>query len=196
VTVAPDRDVHLDTDSARVFVGVIAPAEVGSAIDRAIAPWRERFPSARWVPSVDRHLTLKFLGTTSAQVIDEVHQLVGNVAATAAPFRARLAGLGAFPSSRRARVLWIGIGDGGSRFSSLARSLDDALAPWFPAQNLPFIPHLTVARSSQPLHMPAGYVASPGVREMFAVSEVILFRSRRGRSVPRYEPLARFTLDG
>jgi RNA 2',3'-cyclic 3'-phosphodiesterase len=194
VTVARDRDVRLDTDSARVFVGVFAPAEVGSAIDGAIAPWRERFPSARWVPSVDRHLTLKFLGTTSAEIIDEVHQRVGDVAAIAAPFRVRLAGLGAFPSSRRARVLWIGVGEGGSGFSSLARSLDDALAPWFPAQNLPFVPHLTVARSSKPLHLPADYATSPGVREAFAVEEVILLRSRRGRSVPRYEPLARFTL--
>jgi RNA 2',3'-cyclic 3'-phosphodiesterase len=196
VTVVRDRDVHVDADSSRVFVGVVAPAEVGTAIDRAIAPWRERFPRARWVPSVDRHVTLKFLGTTSDQIIEEVHQPVGDVAATAAPFRARLAGLGAFPSSRRARVLWVGISDGGSRFSSLARSLDDALAPWFPAQNLPFVPHLTVARSRQPLHLPAGYAASPGVKEVFAVSEVMLLRSRRGRSVPRYEPLAHFTLGG
>jgi 2'-5' RNA ligase len=80
-----------------------------------------------------------------------VKQAADEAAATGAAFAAALGALGAFPNTRRARVLWAGMTAGAERLTSLARALEAALVrKGFDAADHPFTAHLTIGRVREP----------------------------------------------
>ena len=130
----------------RAFVAVFPPPKVRK---EALA-WARRLPSddrVRWTSPENVHLTLKFLGEVRAEALDDIRAALGEVCAEHAPFEAMLAELGAFPSARRAKILWVGVGTGSDRLRYLAADIDDALAPLgFKREKRPYVPHLTIGR--------------------------------------------------
>lgn len=192
---ARDRVSRPEARSLRLFLAVEIPEEAKRAVVEAFAPWREAYPKARWVPPENLHVTLKFLGPTYPRLLAWVEEEAAAVAAATAPVRARLVGLGAFPSAGRARVCWAGVDEPSGGLKRLASALDVALAREFRADPRGFRAHLTVARSEPPIALPETYEATMLVTETFAVEHVVLYRSHLRRSAPRYEALRTFPLE-
>jgi 2'-5' RNA ligase len=191
---ARDRAARPEAKPLRLFVAVEIPDTVKDAVEEVFAPWREVFPKARWAPRENWHVTLKFLGRTWPRLSDWVPKQVESAARDVDPFRARVSGVGGFPSPGTARVLWAGLDDEGGRMSGLAASIEGALIDEFSADKRAFHPHLTVARSDPPVKMPRAFAATPLLTEEWEVDHVVLFRSHLRRPAPLYEPLARFPL--
>jgi RNA 2',3'-cyclic 3'-phosphodiesterase len=175
----------------RLFVAVSVPRPQLEALDAAVAGLRAALPGARWAPLDNQHVTLKFLGSTPAEVFPDVVRAVESSAEFHAPSDVALAGLGAFPSARRARVLWAGIEDPASLLTSLAGSLDQAMEPLgYRIEKRPFTPHLTLARLKQPARVTGilpeldGNLASP-----WTVETVELYQSRLSPKGATYEVL-------
>jgi 2'-5' RNA ligase len=105
----------------------------------------------RWTAPASLHVTLKFLGEVGPDRVAELdHALVPCVAAHGAP-RLALAGVGAFPSPARARVVWLGVTEGAAALIDLASAIDRALAPLGVApESRPFTVHLTLGRVRAP----------------------------------------------
>jgi 2'-5' RNA ligase len=178
----------------RLFVAADPPEDLREAIEsRVVAPLREALPGARWTRPEGRHLTLKFLGNVADDGVGAVSSAVRTAAAAHTPFEAAFADLGAFPSTRRPRVLWIGVGHGAAEFAAIARSLEHALEPLhFVPEDRPFRCHLTLARFAKPRGVEISPVAVP--TGVFRVGEVVLFRSHLHPKGARYEALERFPL--
>jgi 2'-5' RNA ligase len=189
-----DRAARPEAAPLRLFVAVDVPHDARLAIERAIDPFREAFPKARWVPIENWHVTLKFLGRTWPRLVEWVHDRVRDVAASQDGFLVRLSGLGAFPSPRRARVVWAGLEDPSNRLAEIALALDAAMVREFEAEKRAFTPHLTVARSDPPIALPADFAEVPVASEAFAIDGLVLYRSHLRRPAPRYEPLGTFPL--
>jgi 2'-5' RNA ligase len=192
--VGRDRAAAPDARPLRLFVAADIPDDVRGPLAEAIEPLRERLPSARWTPAANWHVTLKFLGSTQPRLVEWVTESVERAVSTAAPFRTSVAGLGAFPSARRARVVWVGLDDPGGAFGALAAALDGALAREFEPEKRSFSAHLTVARLRDPAAVPGELPAVESAS--FDVDRVVLYRSRLQRPAPVYEPLASFPLVG
>ena len=180
----------------RLFLAIDVPEEVRSPLDEVAAPWRERLPSGRWVPSENRHVTLKLLGWTSPELVGWIGSVVGEIAASTSPLRSCVDGLGAFPSARRARVLWAGFEDPGGAMRELAAGLDEALAGEFAPEQRGFTAHLTLARFDPPAELGEALGREVVRSEPFLVDRFTLYRSRLRRPAPLYMPLAVFPLAG
>lgn len=178
----------------RLFVAIDLPEDVRALVDDGIAPLRERCPRARWVPTRNQHVTLKFLGTTWPRLVDTVIQSVGAVAAAHVPFETRVAELGAFPSARRARVLWIGLEDPAGRLAAIAKDLDERLAKDFEPEARGFTPHLTVARFEPPVRLEDDLEEIGVESRPFGVEWLVVYRSHLQRPAPVYEAIATFPL--
>jgi len=190
---ARDRASRPEAKPLRVFVAFDVPEEALDVIERAEGPLRERFPRARWVPRENRHVTMKFLGATWPRLVEWVHDAIREAAAGGAAAPTRVMGLGAFPSPRRARVLWAGLEDRDARLARIATALDVALAGEFAPEKRAFTPHLTIARFDPPVPLEgADLVAAES--EPFEVDRIVLYRSHLQRPAPVYEPLAEFPL--
>ena len=191
---ARDRASRPEPKPLRLFVAFSIPDGAKSAIAEAVAPWMEEFPRARWVPQENWHVTLRFLGATFPRLVEWVHEEVAAVAAETGPFRTHVEGLGAFPSARRARVVWAGLVDPQDRIDGLVSGLNAALGREFPSRQQAFHPHLTVARSDPPIDLPEAFSQTALESEDFPVERLVLFRSHLRRPAPFYEPLASFEL--
>ncbi|HZP89404.1 MAG TPA: RNA 2',3'-cyclic phosphodiesterase [Actinomycetota bacterium] len=179
----------------RLFVALVVPGPVRELVDSAVEPIRRRYPMARWVPPQNQHVTLKFLGATWPRLLGWVTGAVEGVARASRPFSSRVVGLGAFPSWRRARVLWAGLDDADGRMSALAADLERALAGQFAPERRGFTPHLTVARFDPPVELDASLVRGrEPASEAFPVDRVVLFRSYLRRPAPVYEAVREFPL--
>src|SRR5579885_817712 len=118
------RDPRAGQERCRIFIAVLlAPALVDAAARARtlLGPAAERL---RWVAPGNLHLTLRFLGgITEAQLARAIEA----AREAAAPSELTLAGMGAFPSARAPRVVWIGVQEGSDRLAALAASLEAAL---------------------------------------------------------------------
>ena len=189
---ARDRASRPQAKPLRLFVAADVPEGIRAALAEAVVPIRGRFPRARWVPTANQHLTMKFLGSTWPRLVEWVITTVGEVAAANGSFQTEVEGIGAFPNAGRARVLWAGLHDPDARLAGIAGGLDDALAREFRPEERTFTPHLTVARFDPPVPVDLEEVRFRS--EPFVIDRIVLYRSHLRRPAPVYEVLEVFPL--
>ncbi len=133
----------------RLFISVDISEQARNLAARYIAELRARFPEFRvgWERPEKLHLTIKFLGDTGGEQIEEISGRLAEVAGMFDPFRLRMSGNGAFPSRNDARVLWLGIDDVDSKLIQLSATLEERVASiGFEPEKRKFSAHLTIAR--------------------------------------------------
>ncbi len=90
------------------------------------------------------HFTLRFLGDTSISKIERIHEQLKKVTFT--PFDIRIETVGAFPSIKRPRVVWIGVTENQAIMKQLKEKIDDRLGELSYPPEPRFKPHATIAR--------------------------------------------------
>jgi 2'-5' RNA ligase len=135
------------TARIRAFLAVDAAFEVHAALVDLKRELAGVGAAVRWVRDEGLHATVKFLGSVSPETLTALHDSLIETLADLPTFPARVAGLGAFPSLRRPRVVWIGLES--PALAELARRVEAAavllgLAP----EPRPFHPHITLGRVS------------------------------------------------
>lgn len=174
----------------RLFIAVPLAEEVRQEIDQSLP---KTLPGKR-VPPENWHFTLRFLGSTTAEARDQVIQRLTE-ATCGARFNIRFSELGAFPSPGRARILWLGLNEGGDRMIQLAAIAEGvARSVGFPAETKEFRPHLTLCRIDPPTSVKTLLESKPHFGSRMVVNSVILYRSRLGGGPAHYEEIARFAL--
>ena len=186
----------------RVFVAVVPDEDAR----RSLAPsltclheWQRTHEGVGLrVSSVEKlHVTLCFMARVEELQLEDLSAGCARIAAAAPAMSLALGGAGAFPSARAARVLWLGVQEGGAQLSVLAVSLAALAARLgIATEARAFHPHLTLARVTPALD------ARPLVRALDAaqpsvtmnVKSLALIRSHTDASGTRYETLECFPL--
>jgi RNA 2',3'-cyclic 3'-phosphodiesterase len=134
----------------RLFIAIETPAEIQQNVYKETANFRQGIGFlVRWVPVENMHLTLKFLGDVSPSNVEFLTQMLRNEAEAVPCFIIHLTGLGAFPSVRRPRVIYIGI-QAPAALDALQRGIDSAVHRLgYPSEERPFSAHLTLGRVKQ-----------------------------------------------
>jgi len=92
------------------------------------------------------HLTLKFLGETNEDMIENIVKAIEGSIASFGPFRISISGIGVFPNRERVKVIWVGI-DGYEPLKRISLDLDHKLDKMgFRSDKRGFKPHLTIGR--------------------------------------------------
>jgi len=131
----------------RLFVAVFPPAEVQRAAARVIDALRRDGDGVSWVKPDNLHYTMRFLGEVGESGTRRVADAADRAVRGRKAFDAELGAPGAFPSARRARVLWLGMSRGERPLLELAGALQTELARLgFEKERRPFSPHLTIGR--------------------------------------------------
>jgi 2'-5' RNA ligase len=134
----------------RAFIAIEIPLAVRKNLCEAIAPIKKDIgDTVRWVPTDNMHMTLKFLGDVSASNVEMLSELLRAEADLFPCFDIRLEGLGAFPTPKRPRVLYIGI-QAPATLEALQRGIDAAAHKLgYESEERGFSPHLTIGRVKQ-----------------------------------------------
>jgi 2'-5' RNA ligase len=183
------------SDQLRVFFAAALSNEARACAAEAVERLRAAAPpQVRWVPAENQHLTLKFVGEIHEGHVDRLVERAAAKVASAKPFEVALAGFGAFPSAREARVLWLGIAQGAGALAKLARKLDAAArVAGAERERRPFAAHLTLGRLREPARIELERLVPPE-SVAWTVEEVVLYESRLAPGGARYVPLAHLPL--
>jgi 2'-5' RNA ligase len=135
----------------RLFLAINLPHEVRREIVAASAALRESAPDLAWVREDALHLTLKFFGDVADDRVGAIEAGISGVAGRHRELLVTLGGIGAFPNFRRARVVWLGVGQD-PRLELLHHDIEIAGEHLgFDLEGRAFRPHLTLARVKHPL---------------------------------------------
>ena len=133
----------------RLFVAVNLPEHERRAVFDATAPLRHGDLPVKWVQPAGLHVTMKFLGDVPEDRAAPIGAALDAAVRAARPFEVMLGGIGAFPSSARPRVIWLGV-EIHPALELLANDVEKALGPFgFEAELRPFRPHITIGRAKQ-----------------------------------------------
>ena len=134
------------SEQARVFLSIdienqtLLPhiSETQSKLDTSLA-------KMKLVEIENIHFTLRFLGDTPLTRIDEMESSISHIQVE--PFEIEVHGVGAFPNSRRPRVIWIGVTCNAERIRDLKIEIDSRLKEFgYKPEKKRFTPHATIAR--------------------------------------------------
>jgi len=168
-----------------------------------VAAVQERFEGASGLNFVDpegAHVTLKFLGDTDTERVDDLtDELAAAVEdAGVGPFECEFGGLGVFPSLDYISVVWVGTRSGGEELTRLHEAVEErTTAMGFDVEDHEFTPHVTIARmdhaGGKDLVQERVREDDPGVGRL-AVEEIRLKESVLGPDGPTYDTVERFRL--
>lgn len=142
--------LSMTSSLVRCFAAIELSDEVRAGAAGFIRDLSPKVPGVKWVEPENLHLTLKFLGEIPAHRVQDAAAALQRAAAGIRTFRLRFRGFGAFPSSNRARVLWIGLEEGGTGLAGFwARVEEEMEAAGFSREKRKFSAHLTLGRARE-----------------------------------------------
>lgn len=182
----------------RLFVALSPPPEALAEVSGAVGRVREGWPDLRWTAPELWHVTLAFLGEVPDDKLPALSVRLARAAGRHPPMTLAFAAAGAFPSAKRANVLWLGLRGGEATLPKLAASLAAGAhrAGAREPERRRFHPHLTLGRARTGLdlrELVESLAAFEG--EPWHAGTVHLVRSHLGPHV-RYEPVDAWPLAG
>lgn len=166
----------------RSFIAIDLPEETKRGFAEIQEQLKRSRGAVRWVRPGSIHLTLKFLGNIHPGQVDEIAAAATKVVRDEAPLTLCAGGLGAFPSQRRPRVIWVGIQGQVERLGRIQAGLENALELLgFAREQRAFRAHLTLGRvkdrrKCQPLIDAISALEMPKFNS-FDADEIILYKS-------------------
>jgi len=140
------------SENWRLFIAVDLPEQVLDSLRRTQNKLKKATPerAVRWVSVEGIHLTLKFLGDTPRDQVDDLASVLGEAVSTHRCFELHTHGLGCFPNLDRPRVVWAGVEGAVGLLGGLQADVEQGMhSLGFEAETRPFSPHLTLGRLSQ-----------------------------------------------
>ena len=135
----------------RTFIAIPVPESVFKLQSNLKNTISEKMGKVRWVKRDQLHITLKFVGDTPEESIDDVRGAINIIADNTKPFEIFIQGTGCFPKIERPRVMWIGLNGALGQLNQLVKNIHNSLDPiGFPKDEKEFNPHITMARARYP----------------------------------------------
>jgi 2'-5' RNA ligase len=183
----------------RTFIAIELPGAILDLLKTVQGRLKSEHLDFKWVQPENIHLTLRFLGDISPEMVPKIENAMEQAAKGVAPFTLLPKGLGAFPGLHRPRVLWMGVGGDTDQLQKLYRSLTNQLEiAGLEKETRPYAGHLTLGRAKDRIdpvkfidcvkkHRDFGSAA-------FAVREMIMIKSTLQPAGPVYEKMFRVKL--
>jgi 2'-5' RNA ligase len=181
----------------RTFIAI----DLAAGVKNRLAALQEELAGSasgvKWMPTENMHLTLLFLGEVEELEVVSICRVVQKRAPKHAAFTLAVAGLGAFPNTRRPKILWAGLSEGNPELRGLHADLEEGLLELgcYRREDREYTPHLTLGRLSHEDRAEdwgrilAGHADWQG--GSMPVDEVLVMRSEMRKGGPEYSVLGR-----
>ena len=183
----------------RSFIAIELPEETRKTLSAVQEELKRSGAGVRWVRPSSIHLTLKFLGNINPAQVENIASVMVQVVQDEPPIGLLLGGLGAFPSQRKPRVIWVGLKGEVQRLGQIQARLENGLEPLgFTREKRPFRPHLTIGRikDRRRLHSLVDAMTALELPQFnsFDADEIILYKSDLRPTGAIYTKLRRMPL--
>lgn len=182
----------------RLFIAIDLPQEIKDFLAGLQTRLKKSGADIKWVSPKNIHLTLKFLGEIDdTHLVDKINSVLENIASNKPPFRISFNSIGAFPSLKSARIIWVGVNKGQDTIKEISEDFENKLQDLGIAkEDRPFSSHITIGRTRSSLNREK---LIKGIDELsteifdkknpveFTVTAITLFKSTLTAKGPIYE---------
>ncbi len=131
----------------RAFIGIDAPVSLRNTIADLQRDLRVPGVRVRWEKPENFHVTMKFLGDTTREILEEMAEALREKVSRVPVLAFQADTIGAFPSRSRPRVIWLGSSAAPDEIFSLQRTIEEEAAKFgFEPEQRRFHPHITLGR--------------------------------------------------
>ena len=182
----------------RVFVAIDIGDAMRREAQRVIAALTTKLeqvkepPKVAWVKPAALHVTIRFLGEVDEAEVERLKPMLAPPIAMA-PFDVSWRGIGAFPSNRQPRALWLGVIKGAAQLAAIEAEISARVAgAAVQLDDRALLPHLTLGR----IKMPGKGIDWPKILKTCElrnvtshIDKVTLYRSQLSQYGPNYTEL-------
>ncbi|MDF1535503.1 MAG: RNA 2',3'-cyclic phosphodiesterase [bacterium] len=189
--------MELEIKSLRIFLAIPIAPDILEALGKGVETLRETRAPVSWVRPGGMHLTVKFLGDTEPEWIAPLADSLAGICGLIEPFPVSVAGMGAYPSLRRPRVIWAGVEELSGTLLRLHEGVDNVCAGMgWPREKRKFSPHVTVGRVKGNINLARLSAAMGEIEDEHwgdqEVMSMVLYRSHLEKGGARYEEMRIF----
>ncbi|MBL8014006.1 MAG: RNA 2',3'-cyclic phosphodiesterase [Candidatus Omnitrophica bacterium] len=179
-------------DQVRTFIAVDLSLDCVDYISTLQSQIKGIIPDLKWVNPDNCHITLKFLGSISADSIEHITKALQPSLESTNSFSVKTSNVSTFPSLQSPKILWLGLSDPQNKLQLLFNTVEETLYS-FPKENRPFIAHITLARG----HIPTSMFFINAIQTKSVeinIRHVTFYQSILSLQEPKYVPLHRWLL--
>lgn len=181
----------------RSFLAIEIESNLKPLITNLIKEFKKTDTNIKYVSTENIHLTLKFFGDVSEDMLKRIEIATNKVIKNFKQFNIRLEGLGTFPNSNHIKVIWVGINES-SDLELLKQKLDTEFNKLGFKKEKNYISHLTIGRMKNPKNKKQVQKVLKENNEVFIgemkVKNLHLKKSSLTSKGPIYEDLKVFNL--
>ncbi|MGR3309909.1 MAG: RNA 2',3'-cyclic phosphodiesterase [Candidatus Brocadiales bacterium] len=183
----------------RTFVAVEINEEIRKGLSDLITHLKTNGADVKWVAPENIHITLKFLGYIEDTQVAAVSDLIRKATASINSFTVAIKHLGAFPNTKRPRVIFVVAHEKNNNLGAIYSRLNDTLTELgIEREGREFTPHLTIGRVKSIKNLKAlTEVIDPLKESSFGqqtVEGIVLMQSYLKPTGPIYKKLEEFKL--
>src|SRR4030042_4340913 len=135
----------------RAFIAIDLSAEIQQRLDEVTHNYKNQLANIpiRWVPALNIHLTLKFLGDVSLSNLNMLMDMIQAEVSSHHQFDISVGGSGAFPNNRQPRIIWVGV-EAPAELAAIQNGIEGTTGRLgYTREERAFSPHLTLGRVSR-----------------------------------------------
>ena len=135
----------------RTFIAISAPHNVKNVKQMLISTMENEKSEIRWVKHINLHLTIKFLGFTPENKIEEISSDINKIVESHSAFHLTISNTGCFPNKSKPSVLYLDVDGDLDSLSSLVGDTEELfIKKGYPKLENHFSPHVTLATIKYP----------------------------------------------
>lgn len=185
----------------RTFIAVELDEEIRKGLSGLITRLKTTEADVKWVTPENIHVTLKFLGYIDDTQVVSVSKLICNATASINSFAIDIKQLGAFPNTKRPRVIFVVAHEKGDNLATIYSRLNESLTELgIEREGREFTPHLTIGRVKSVKNLKALIDVMDTLKESSfgqqMVRSIVLMQSDLKPAGPIYKKLEEFKLGG
>lgn len=177
----------------RIFFGISIPEETRNELFEIARTLN--IPGERTIAPQNIHLTLRFIGNATDEQMNFLSERTEKASQKIKPFNIQLNEIGAFPSLKRPRIVWAGVGEGSETLEKIAWELEKVARKLGFKEEKRFHPHFTIIRIKNPKSIPVELPLNINVTQKnIIIKKIDLFESRLKPTGAEYSILKSYPL--
>jgi RNA 2',3'-cyclic 3'-phosphodiesterase len=183
----------------RAFVAIEINKEIKNKLSEFLTQLKKTDADVKWVACENIHLTLKFLGYIEENILPALNKIINDGVSCLDPFDINIENVGAFPSLKKPRVIFVCAQDKGSNLLKIYEKLDKGMEVLgIMRDHKKYVGHITLGRIKSQKNIPALRNAlNPGAGYFFGqekVNYISLMQSKLTPNGPIYTRLQNFKI--
>lgn len=184
----------------RAFIAIEIENGIKDKISECLNQLKKTGADVKWVDPENIHLTLKFIGYIDEKILPDLNKIISNAVSNISPFSICIENIGAFPTLKKPRVIFVHVNENGNRLLETYEGINRGVESLgMKRESKKFVGHITLGRTrSQKNIYKLIDTMNSNTERLFGlekVNSISLMQSKLTSTGPVYTKLNNFILN-